>query len=270
MTGKVADRVLERPDGAAIHWEERGQGALVVIAHHTLWSYPGVYHRLIEDLARDCRVITYDPRGCGSSTGVGPYDMDVDADDLRALIAAAGGGAMVMAVGDGLNRSARVAERQPALVSNLLAIGPAPAAILPRGELSGSEVMGASESVIEMLFQLFETDPRTALRTIISTVNPDLDEAQVRERVDAVADYVMLEAVVSRARAWLDDDVRDRLRALGGRLSIVHGGPDPLFEGELAARVTELFPDVQVEQLSDGPISRPDLMAAQIRRLTQS
>jgi pimeloyl-ACP methyl ester carboxylesterase len=270
VTAKVTRRLVERPDGAEIHWEERGQGALALVAHHTLWSYPGIYAGLIEDLSRDRRVITYDPRGCGSSTGGGPYDMEVDADDLEAVLESAGGGAVVIAVGDGLNRAARVAARQPALVSNLVAIAPAPAALLPRSELAGSDVIGASESVIDMLFKLLATEPRTALRTLISAVNPDLDESQLRERVDVVADYLSPDAAVARAYAWLEDDVRDLLRPLGARLWILYGGPDPFFEGTLATRVTELFPEAQIEEVADGPVSRPDLTAARVRRLTLS
>ena len=41
-----------------------------------------------------------------------------------------------------------------------------------------------------------------------------------------------------------------------------------MYEGTLAARVAELYPDAHVEEVSRGPISRPDLYAAQIRRLT--
>ena len=58
---------VERPDGAEIHWQSEGKGPRVLVTHHTLWSYPGVYAELIEDLASDHRVVTYDPRGCGSA-----------------------------------------------------------------------------------------------------------------------------------------------------------------------------------------------------------
>ena len=59
---------LQRPDGVEIHWEEQGQGPLVVVVHQLLWSFPQVYAELIGDLARDHRVVTYDARGCGAST----------------------------------------------------------------------------------------------------------------------------------------------------------------------------------------------------------
>ena len=88
---------VERPDGVEIRWEERGSGPLVVIVHQILWSYPQVYAELIGDLARDHRVVTYDARGCGASTRVGPYDAETDAGDLLAVTEAAGGQARSLA-----------------------------------------------------------------------------------------------------------------------------------------------------------------------------
>jgi pimeloyl-ACP methyl ester carboxylesterase len=240
-----------------------------VLAHHTLWSYPGIYGELIADLARDHRIVYYDPRGCGRSSPHGPYDPESDAGDLGAVAEAAGGAAVAIAVGDAFNRAARVAAARPDLISHVIAIGPAAAAFLPRAELKGSGVLAASESVIDMLLQMMTTDPRAALRTMITVVNPDLAEDELRERVDRVADYIIEpEAGVERARAWLDDDVSDQARVLGDRLWILHGGADPMFEGTLRARVAELFPRAHLEQMADGPISRPDLTAALVRQLT--
>jgi pimeloyl-ACP methyl ester carboxylesterase len=268
VTQAVTSHVERRPDGAEIHWEECGEGALVLVAHMTLWSYPSIYRCLIDDLSTDHRVLTYDPRGCGASTVLGPYEMDTDADDLQGILEAAGGGAVTIAVGDALNRAARVAGRRPDLIPHLIAIAPTPAAILPRSELTGSDVLGASESVIEMLLQLMTTDPRSALRTMISAVNPGLSEESLRERVERAADYLTPEAAVNRVRSWLDDDVSDHLRAIGERLWILYGGPDPLFEGVLAGRVRELLPEAHVAEMADGPISRPELTAGYVRALT--
>ena len=48
----------------------------------------------------------------------------------------------------------------------------------------------------------------------------------------------------------------------------MHSEAEPLFEGALAARVAELYPEARIEQLPGGAISRPDLFAARIRPLT--
>jgi pimeloyl-ACP methyl ester carboxylesterase len=258
---------VKRPDGAEIHWEARGEGPTVLIAHHTLWSFPWVYEDLITDLAHDREVVLYDPRGCGQSSRGGPFDLETDAGDVEAVIEAAGEAAVVLAVGDGLNRSARVAAARPDLIAAVLAVVPGTAAVLPRTELQGSGVIAASDSVIEMLLQMLSTDPRAALRSLVTMLNPDFGEAEVRERVDRVADYVSPEAAVGRARAWLADDLSPVVNALGDRVSILHGGPDPLFEGALDDRVTELFPEARLEAVADGPITRPDLAAALVRAL---
>jgi pimeloyl-ACP methyl ester carboxylesterase len=258
---------VKRPDGAEIHWETRGEGPIVVIAHHTLWSFPWVYEDLIADLARDREVVVYDPRGCGQSSLRGPFDLETDAGDLEAVVEAAGEAAVVLGVGDGVNRSARVAAARPDLVAALLAVVPGTAAMLPRDELQESGVIAASDSVIEMLLQMMNTDPRAALRSLVTALNPDFGEAEVRERVDQVADYLSPEAAIGRAHAWLADDLSAVVNALGDRVSILYGGPDPLFEGALDDRVAELFPEARLEPVADGPISRPDLTAACVRAL---
>jgi pimeloyl-ACP methyl ester carboxylesterase len=259
---------LQRPDGVEIHWDAQGRGPLVLIAHQLLWSYPEVYSELIGELAHDHRVVTYDPRGCGASSRQGPYNAESDAGDLLAVTEAAGGHAVAVAVGYGYNLAARIAADRRDVISHVLSIQPAAAAMLPRSELKGSGVMAASDSVIEMLMKMMSTEPRTALRTVVAATNPQLDEDQLRERVDRVSAYISSDAALDRARAWLDDDTSEQARALGDRLWILHSEVEPLFEGVLAARVAELYPDAHVEQIPGGPISRPDVVAAWVRRVT--
>jgi pimeloyl-ACP methyl ester carboxylesterase len=260
---------VERPDGVEIHWDQQGRGPLVLIAHQILWSYPKVYAELIGDLVRDHRVVTYDPRGCGPSSRQGPYDADTDTGDLLAVAEAAGGHAVALAVGYGYNLAARVAANRRDLISDVLSVQPAAAAMLPRSELKGSGLMAASDSVIELVMTMMTTDPRTALRTVVAATNPDLDEDKLRERVDRVSTYISPEAALDRARAWLEDDPSEQTRALGDRLWILHGEAEPLFEGALTARVAELYPEAHVELSPGGPVSRPDLTAAWVRRLTR-
>jgi pimeloyl-ACP methyl ester carboxylesterase len=266
----VGMTLLQRPDGTEIHWEAHGAGPTVLLSHLTLWSWPGAYRALLAELVRDHRFLIYDPRGCGNSTRSGPYEPETDAADLEAVLDATGGTAVVIAVGDGINRAARVGAARPELVERLVAIVPGPAAILPRTELQGSGVMGASDSVIQLLIQMMKTDPRAAVRSVLAAVNPALDEDEHRERIEILSEYLSFEAAYDRATRWLQDDVAAELRAFGERLWIVYGGDDPLFEGELGTRVREFFPEAQIEELADGPISRPDLTAALVRRLTKA
>jgi pimeloyl-ACP methyl ester carboxylesterase len=258
---------LERPDGVQVHWEERGSGPLVLIVHQILWSHPGVYEELIGELARDQRVVTYDARGCGSSTRKRPYDADTDAGDLLAVAEAAGGRAVALAVGYGFNIAVRVAAARPDLIETVLSVQPAAAAVLPRSELRGSGVLAGSDSVMEMWMQMMSTDPRTALRTIVAASNPGLDEDTLRERVAVVSAYISPEAAPERAENWLQDDPSEQVRELGDRLWILHDAAEPLFEGALVARVAELYPEAHIEEVRGGPVSRPDLVAEKIRRI---
>ena len=259
---------LQRPDGVELHWEEQGQGPLVVIVHQLLWSFPQVYAELIGDLALDHRVVTYDARGCGASTRRGPYDTETDAGDLLAVAEAAGGRAIAIAVGYGYNVAARVAAARLDAISDLLCVQPAAAAILPRSELRRAEVIGGSDSVVEMLTQLMRTDQRAAVRTLLGAVNPQLSEDELRERVSHIGTYVSPDSTLERTEAWVADDPSVYSRALGSRLRILHTGTEQIYEGALATRVTELFPDAVVEEVPGGPISRPELIAEWVRRVS--
>jgi pimeloyl-ACP methyl ester carboxylesterase len=260
---------VERPDGAGIHWQERGSGGpLVLVAHQLLWSYAAVYESLIADLSTDHRVVSYDPRGCGASTQGGPYDAETDAGDLLAVAEAAGGGALALAVGYGYNLAARVASSRPDAISHVLCVQPAAAAALPRNELRGSGVLAGSDSVVEMLIRMMRTDPRAALRSVLAAANPDLGERELGAQVARIWEYVTPEATIARTEAWLEDDPSEYARALSDRLWILHGQLEPIYEGAMAARVEELYPEARVVELSGGPISRPDLTAEWVRRAT--
>jgi hypothetical protein len=126
-------------------------------------------------------------------------------------------------------------------------------------------VIAASDSVMDMLMQMLNTEPRAALRTILAATNPDLDESAVKERLDRVVEYISPEAGRERAETWVTDDPTEHALALGDRLHIIHSSAEPLFEGALAARVAELYPEARIEQVEGGPISNPAAIAERIR-----
>ena len=67
--------------------------------------HPSAFADLIADLTRDHRVARFDARGTGESTRVGPHDIETNSADLAVVIERAGPPAVVVTVGDGLNRA---------------------------------------------------------------------------------------------------------------------------------------------------------------------
>jgi pimeloyl-ACP methyl ester carboxylesterase len=258
--------LLSRSDGVEIYWEERGQGPLVVLATQFFGS-PGIFEGLIEDLAADHRVVAYDLRGTGRSTREGPYDIATDSADLAALIESIGGPAVVVGWGDGCNRAVWIAAERPEVVSAIVTPGGNP---VGREASQGTDALVDSPSVIEALLGMIETDYRGALRTIIGGANPQLTEEEARLRVDGIVDYCGQDVGAARLRAWIDDDAREPARAVGDRLWILSNSleDNPWFTPAGLDRTRELLPEVHIEDVEGGAISRPDLTAAIVRRAT--
>jgi pimeloyl-ACP methyl ester carboxylesterase len=255
---------LKRPDGVELHWNERGEGALVVLATQ-FFGYPEVFEDLVADLAADHRVVTYDIRGTGQSTRQGPYDVATDADDLGALIEELGGPAVMIGMGDGSNRAVKLAAARPELVTAVITPGGNP---VGRLAAEGTDALVDSPSVLQALVGMIQTDYRAALRTMVAGANPQMSEDEARDRVARVVDYCPQEVGAERLRAWIDDKALDAARALEDRLWILELPENAWFSPEAVKRTRELLPEAHVDRLTDGAISRPDLTAAVARRIT--
>jgi pimeloyl-ACP methyl ester carboxylesterase len=263
---------LQRPSGVELHYQDRGEGPLVMLAPY--WSgHPGVYAGFLSDLERDHRIVTWDARGTGASTRAGPYDAHTDCDDLEAMLEHVGEAAAVIGVGNGCNIVVHVAARRPDLVGAALAFGAGPFA---RMDFAGSEAMIASDSVVAAFLEMLQRDYRGALRTVLTATNTQMSEEEIRDRVDFQNSYCPQEAAIARVRAWAEDDPTRSAAAIGSRLWIFSSGAvagawlPPLAERQqIIQRIT---PDAHVQEMPDdaGPVSRPDLVAATIRRVTES
>ena len=93
----IANR-MHRPlavmrDGGRIAYYEHGAGSTtLVFIHPFVYGLP-VFQPLIEELCQEFRIITIDPRGTGASDPLSPgYDMHDHTEDVRAVLAEAGGG----------------------------------------------------------------------------------------------------------------------------------------------------------------------------------
>jgi pimeloyl-ACP methyl ester carboxylesterase len=259
---------IQRPDGAELHLEATGDGPALVLAPY--WSgYPGVFDGLLADLATDHRVITWDARGTGQSARSGPYDIPTDCGDLEAILEEVGGAAAVLGVANGCNTVVHVAARRPDLADVAFAFGAGPFA---RADFADSEGMIGSDSVVTAFLEMLQRDYRGALRTVVSATNPQMSEAEIRERIDFQVEYSPQDVAMARVREWADDDPTAAAAALGDRLWIfsaaaIAGPWLPSLE-ERRRIIDRRMPEAHLEAVGEevGPISRPEVMADAIRR----
>jgi pimeloyl-ACP methyl ester carboxylesterase len=257
---------LRRPDGVELHWEERGRGPLVIFCH-PCFSLPRAFKPLEDELARDHRVVLYDPRGTGRSTRTGPYEIATDVDDLIALLEVLGETATLVAFADGLHRGIQVAAARPDLAGAVVC--PGVAALGPRTSYPGvDDGLASSPAVVGALVQLLETDYRSGLHTVVVGGNPQMTEREIQERIDAVMEYAPAEVALGRLRSWIAQDSREAGRAIGGRLWVLAFAGNAWFPLELLDTLRADAPEAHVEHLEDGAVSRPDLTAGIIRRIT--
>jgi pimeloyl-ACP methyl ester carboxylesterase len=257
---------LRLPDGVELHWEERGEGPPVVISAPCT-SVPSAFTALGDELGRDHCVIFYDPRGTGQSTRTGPYDIPTDAQDLAHLLDELGEAAVLVAFGDALHRAVEASALRPELVLGV--VSPGVAALGSGRDYAGvEEGLASSPAVVGALVQLFENDYRAGLRTVVEGGNPQFSQEQVHKRIDEIVANAPLEATIARLRQWGSHDSREPARRLGARLWVLIFGGNLWFPPELEDVLRRDVPDAQVEHVADGAVSRPDLTAEVVRRIT--
>lgn len=259
----------ERSDGTSLYWEEVGKGPVVLITTQ-VFADRWVASALVDELSADHRVLTYDPRGTGDSSPDGPYDNRTDAADLHAILApvvdAAGGPAAIV----GLGNAAEVAVLTAATVPEEMVGG----VVIPFGNPAGvraareSEALLGSRSVLEAMDDMLANDYRAGLRSVIGSGNPQMGEDEVRVRVDRQVAYCPAEVAIARMASWRHDGVIEEARVLGDRLWILQHPHNPWFPADMTGSTRELLPDANIEEVEDGHLSRPDLTAAVVRRIT--
>lgn len=116
--------------------------------------------------------------------------------------------------------------------------------------------------------QMAQSEPRALLRTWIPLGNPQLTEAEVHERLEAQLAYSPVESWIARAESYLERNTWPACAALGDRLWMVHWTSPiaPESPARRAARLQAALPHAHIVETEDGPINRPDLTAAVVRK----
>lgn len=253
--------ILERP-GAEVYWEEAGEGPPVLISNMYNLAPTG---ELVAHLAGQRRVITYDPRGLGRSTGDGPYDLETGVADLEALLEEVGAVDVVLGIGDGAHRAMHAADARPDLIDRVVftstGLGPAP---------DGDETAGfaGSTQVLSALMGLLRRDYRSGIRSLIAA-SESFDEDEARQRVEELAAAIPQEAAVSYLEAWIRARSADVAQRLGSRLTVLAYPGNDWFPLAMYESMRDYLTAACFEYVEDGPINRPDLTAAVLLRVSE-
>jgi pimeloyl-ACP methyl ester carboxylesterase len=251
---------LARPDGIKLHWQEAGHGPAVLVCN--MFNLAPL-DALVEQLAAERRVITYEPRGLGRSTQRGPYDLGTGVNDVIALLEETGPVELVLGMGDGSHRALRVADARPDLVDRVVMTSTALGRSRDAGETAG---FSGSTQVLSALMSLLGRDYRSGLRSMVAASGSFDDEQEARERVEALAAAIPQQAAVGYLEAWIEAGSIDVARRLGGRLTVLAYGGNDWFPLAMYEEMREYLIEACFEAVEDGPMNRPDLVASVLLR----
>ena len=253
--------LLARPDGVDLHWEATGEGPGVLICNtFNLATLDG----LVALLAESRRVVLYHPRGVGQSSRQGPYDLGTGVEDIEALLEEAGPVEVALGLGDGAHRAIRIADARPDLADRVVFTS---TALGRPGDADAPGFSGSTE-VLYALMGLMRRDYRSGLRQMMSG-SAGGDEDFERERAEEVAGIVSQEAAVGYLEAWISAGSVDVARRLGSRLTVLAYPGNAWFPLETYESMRDGLTEACFELVEDGPMSRPDLAAQVLLRVSE-
>lgn len=235
-TAPRADGQVRTDDGVRLHYTERGQGDAVVVP---FGFYLEPY--LLEHLARNHRVILYDPRNRGRSEAapLSTVSLDRQLRDLENLRLALGLERFALIGWSGMGmETVAYALRHPGRVTRLIqiaAVPPAASIMRETGDARASRIDQAAQAALDARQRAgeFKSDPGLYCRldAEISIPSNFVDPALAREVVD-----VCVHENEHPAKLWPyfgallpsfgDYDWREPLRELKVPRLIIHGRED--------------------------------------------
>jgi pimeloyl-ACP methyl ester carboxylesterase len=252
--------LLGRPDGVEIYWEEAGDGPGVLICNTFNLNPLG---GLVARLAESRRVVSFEPRGVARSTHQGPYDLQTGVEDVEALLEETGPVEVALGVGDGAHRAIRIADARPDLVDRVVFTS---TALGRPGDEDAPGFSGSSE-VLLALMGLLRRDYRSGLRQMMSGSAGDEDFE--RGRAEELSKVVPQEAAIGYLEAWISAGSTVEARRLGNRLTVLAYAGNAWFPLEMYESLRDALTEACFELVEDGPMSRPDLAASVLLRVSE-
>ena len=206
---------LERP-GCELHWDEQGDGSPVLLIMGAIYS-SRMWYPTIPALSRAHRLVWFDNRGTGRSTGTAVASIEDMAADAEAVMDAAGlGTAHVYGISLGGVVALELAKRAPARVRSLvLGCTCVLTRDKPRAPVEVNDILATASR-----------EDYVSSTHYGSICPPEAKERNARELLADTADPVSLVAQQNALRAYAGD--LDDVRALTMPSLVLHGDEDPV------------------------------------------
>ena len=224
-------------NGVRVFYEQHGSGPALVLVHGLGGTGRSIWLKLVPELIKDGRVVTYDHRGSGQSeVMLGKYTIDLLTEDLNALIEALGletvslmghsmGGSIVL----------NYAAEHPDRVRAVVAIG-APTAL---SEAEREALTARADTVLmQGMAAVAETVANAGLSSSFREANPDEFQAIV----------TLLEAndptgYAGQCRAIAAMDLTGKLRSIAAPTLLIAGDLDAVSPPATNEATAEAIPN---------------------------
>jgi class 3 adenylate cyclase/pimeloyl-ACP methyl ester carboxylesterase len=233
-------------DGARIAFYEHGNGPETLVFVAPLAYGLAAFQPIVERLCQEFRIVTIDPRGTGASDPlVRPYPLNEHVKDVRAVIAALGGGPVVgVGISRGANLLLKLAHAEPHLFGKLVTIGCPPG---PPGQppffseeylqqhriLVGS---GDLEGIVRFHTSLVFSEPATR----------ELQELFMRTRLELPYETML---------SFFDPDPTVEVTPILGEIAVpvlvTHGSADRMIVFRAAEFIVARLPDARLYAIED-------------------
>ncbi|SDT66678.1 alpha/beta fold hydrolase [Jiangella sp. DSM 45060] len=232
-------------DGTVIAYSKAGSGPPLVLVDGALcYRDFGPMSGLADALASSFTVYTYDRRGRGESGDTAPYAVEREAEDLEALIAAAGGEAFVYGVSSGAALALETAKRPGSGITKL-ALYELPAIIDDTAKPWPSDLLARTDALVaagrrgDVVKLFMKTVGAPAVAIAMMRLTP------VWKKLKAVAHTIPNDFRVLGDTGYGKPFPADRWSAVAQPALVMDGGKSPEYMRGSQRRLAEVLPNAQ-------------------------